>query len=589
MDKRIWSVYLRVGATRSVGVILGLFVLNHPAFAQSAPSACPSDNGGINLPPGFCATIFADNIGHVRHMVVSPDNVLYVNNWTRDFRFKPPVQGGLIVALKDSKGTGKADGIMRFGQTQQQGSQGGSGIAFYKDAIYAEQDDKIVRFPLKPGEIAPSSQPETIVSDLPVTGDHPMHTFIISAEGQIFVDVGSPSDTCQEDNRKAGSAGIYPCPELETGGGTWRYDANKADQHFSAAERYATGIRNGEGFAFDADGQLYVTQHGRDLLPQNWPKLYKLHEGIELPAEEVFKLEQGGDYGWPYCYFDPFQKKLVLGPEYGGDGGHKVGICAEKKGPVAFFPAHLAPNDMLIYAGKAFPAAYQGGMFIAFHGSYNRAPEPQQGYEVVFQPFAHGRTTADYVVFANGFAGSIMDPGRAAHRPTGLAVGPDGALYVSDDVKGRIWRVTYNGPIDAKVEGARAPVPTADAKSGRSDGRAKTSSLPVPKGATKEQVALGDRIFHGEAAHGTCAGCHGADAKGSPTAPDLTSRTFVQSLGDLKGIIRTITDGVPKPANYTDPMPPKGGAPLSQSDVTAVAAYVWALSHKDMRKKDARK
>ncbi|HTJ02460.1 MAG TPA: c-type cytochrome [Methylovirgula sp.] len=588
MNRRKWSFDLVVCATQIGSGLLGLLILNCPAFSQTN-LACTGSNGGINLPPGFCATIFADNIGHVRHMVVSPDNVLYVNNWIRDFRFKPPLHGGLLVALKDSKGTGKADVIMRFGLTQQDGSLGGSGIAFYNRAIYAEQDDKIIRFALKPGEIAPTSQPETVVSGLPVTGDHPMHTFIISAAGQIFVDVGSPSDACQEDNRKAGSPGKDHCPELETGGGTWRYDANQTDQHFSAARRYATGIRNGEGFAFDADGQLYVTQHGRDLLSQNWPQFYKAGEGVELPAEVIFKAEQGGDYGWPYCYFDPFQKKQVLGPEYGGDGGHKVGVCAEKKSPVAFFPAHLAPNDLLIYSSKAFPTAYRGGMFIAFHGSYNRAPAPQQGYEVVFQPFAHGRTTGDYVVFANNFAGPIMEPGRAEHRPTGLATGPDGALYISDDVKGRIWRVTYSGPSDAKVEGAASPTLTADAKSKRNDGRPNTASLPVPKGATKAQIALGDRIFHGEAASGTCAGCHGSDAKGSPKAPDLTSGIFVQSPGDFKSIIQTITNGVAKPVNYADPMPPLGGAALSQSDVTAVAAYVWALSHKDMRKKHAKK
>jgi glucose/arabinose dehydrogenase len=197
-------------------------------------------------------------------------------------------------------------------------------------------------------------------------------------------------------------------------------------------------LRNGEGFAFDSSGRLFVTQHGRDQLSQNWRKLYTPEHSAELPAEEVVELQADGDYGWPECYFDGFQGKLVLAPEYGGDGGKKIGICAQKKGPAAFFPGHWAPNDLLIYNGTDFPAAYRGGAFVAFHGSWNRAPERQGGYNVVFQPFKDGEASGDFIVFADGFAGAVKEPGRAAFRPTGLAMGPDGALYISDDKHGRI-------------------------------------------------------------------------------------------------------------------------------------------------------
>ena len=117
-------------------------------------------------------------------------------------------------------------------------------------------------------------------------------------------------------------------------------------------------------------------------------------------------------------------------------------MCAQKRAPVAAFPAHWAPNDLLIYQGSQFPSAYKDGAFIAFHGSWNRAPGPQGGYNVVFQPLAGGKASGPFVVFADGFAGAIKQPGRAAHRPTGLAVGPDGSLYIADDQGGRIWRVT---------------------------------------------------------------------------------------------------------------------------------------------------
>ena len=554
-----------------------------PVFA----AACPGDNGGLTLSPGFCATIFADNLGHVRHMTFAPNGALYVNTWSgRYYRNDTPPAGGFLIALKDTKGADRADVIERFGDGVPQGSAGGTGIGFYDGFIYAEQNDKIIRYALPNGALAPTKTPEVVVSDLPLTGDHPMHPFIIDAKGNMFVDVASATNSCQVENRVAGSLGHDPCTELETRAGIWLYDANKTGQHFSHAERYATGVRNGEGFAFDAAGRLFVTQHGRDQLSQNFRKLYTSEQSAELPAEEIVEVVRGGDYGWPECYFDGFQKKLVLAPEYSGDGGKKVGVCAEKRAPAAFFPAHWAPNDLLIYLGKAFPASYQGGAFVAFHGSWNRAPAPQGGSNVVYQPMKDGKASGDFVVFADGFAGAVKEPGRAAFRPTGLATGPDGALYIADDRHGRIWRVTYHGDANARIAPAPAVAALSSGEPGPPEGthpdagRLDAASLPVPPGATKEQVALGDRIFHGEAADGTCTGCHGSDAKGSPEAPSLVSGTWVFGDGSLKAITQTIANGVPKPRNYSDPMPPRGGAALSDADVAAVAAYVWAISHR---------
>ena len=322
-----------------------------------------------------------------------------------------------------------------------------------------------------------------ILSGLPLTGDHPMHPFTIDADGHMFVDLGSATNSCQLQNRIANSPGHQPCTELETRAGTWLYDANKKDQRFSPAQRYATGLRNGEGFAFDTAGRLFVTQHGRDQLSQNWPSLFTSEQSAQLPAEEIVQLEKGADYGWPECYYDGLANKLVLAPEYGGDG-KKVGVCAEKKAPVASLPGHWAPNDLLIYSGKAFPAAYQGGAFVAFHGSWNRAPEPQGGYNVVFQPLADGKTAGPYIVFADGFAGAVKEPGQASFRPSGLAMGPDGALYISEDVHGRIWRVTYHGAPDATL--APAPSPKiADVPSGE-PGRRK-ARIPMPAGLPRRR------------------------------------------------------------------------------------------------------
>jgi glucose/arabinose dehydrogenase len=571
-------------------VLAGASVLAQPQAVPESRAAqsgsCPGDNGGLTLPPGFCASVFADNLGHVRHMVVAPNGVLYVNTWSgRYYHFDTPPAGGFLIALKDSQGTGHADVIERFGPGVPQGSAGGTGIGIYNGALYAEQNDKIIRYPLSSGSIVPNASALAIVSGLPLTGDHPMHPFIIDSQGHIYVDLGSATNSCQIENRAPNSPGHDPCTELETRAGIWLYDANKTGQHFSAAERYATGLRNGEGFGIDSAGRIFATQHGRDQLSQNFPKLYTSRQSAELPAEELVLLQKDADYGWPECYYDRDQGRLVLAPEYGGDGGHKIGVCAQKTPPVASFPGHWAPNDLLIYTGSAFPNAYHDGAFIAFHGSWNRAPEPQGGYNVVFQPLKDGKAAGYFVVFADGFAGRIKEPGQAAFRPTGLAQAPDGALYISDDKHGRIWRVTYHGAADVPLAAAAAAVASSEGEPGPPEGlhaeagRPSPESLPVPPGATREQVALGDRIFHGEAAGGTCTGCHGSNAQGGPQAPSLVSGRWFISDGSLKSLEDIIANGVPRPRDYEVPMPPKGGAPLSDTDVAAVAAYVWAISH----------
>lgn len=423
--------------------------------ASSTPAvssvACASDNGGITLPDGFCATIFADTLGHARHLVAAPSGAVYVNTWSGSYYSGPTHAGGFLVALRDTNNDGKADIIKRFGPTASENNGGGTGIGLFSGGLYAEEGDssakRIVRYAISTDSMTPSGTgSQIVVNGLPAKGDHPMHPFVITSGGDIYMDVGSATNSCQVKNRTLNSPGNKPCTELQTRGGIWRYDANKTNQKFSPAERYATGIRNAVGIALDGSGQLYSTMHGRDQLYDNWPKIYTSTQGQNLPAEELLRIEKGADYGWPYCYYDNAQQKLVQAPEYGGDG-KKVGDCGSKKGPEAFFPAHWAPDGLLIYTGTQFPAHYQNGAFVAFHGSWNRAPGPQQGYLVAFVPFNRGKPAdpSKYEIFADGFAGGTKDPDRAAHRPTGLAQGPDGALYIADDKGGRVWKVVYKG------------------------------------------------------------------------------------------------------------------------------------------------
>jgi glucose/arabinose dehydrogenase/mono/diheme cytochrome c family protein len=554
-------------------------------------NACPNDDSGLTLPPGFCAAVFADNIGHARHMVVAPDGVVYVNTWSgRYYGNDTPPAGGFLVALQDKAGSGKASTIERFGETVQSGGAGGTGIGLYEGALYVEINDRIVRYSLPAGAHLPPTSPETIVSGLPLGGDHPMHPFIIDAQGSMYVDVASATNSCQAKNRTLHSPGVSPCTELETRGGIWRYNAHKTNQVFSPAERYATGIRNGEGFAVDSAGRLFVTQHGRDQLHTNWPELYKPEEEATLPAEEVLLLKEGGDYGWPFCYYDTFQQKLVLAPEYGGDGGKKVGECANKLPPAAAFPAHWAPNAMVHYDKEQFPVRYRDGVFIAFHGSWNRAPYAQQGYNVVFQPLAGDHSSSLCEIFADGFAGAVKSPAKADHRPSGLALGPDGALYVSDDVHGRIYRITYRGGVGGgEPKYTACPSLTAGPgeiaetaarpPEGTHPDSGATAALPVPPGATRATVELGDQIYHGKIGGAACTGCHGDRGQGSPLGPGLTGKKWLWSDGSWEGIAKTITDGVSQPKQYRGPMTPMGGAQLTPDQVKALAAYVWSISH----------
>ena len=586
---------LQLGAATALATILQA-AAGPAAVAQSsdAPKVadagkCTGDNGGITLPQGFCATIFADHVGHARQMVVAPDGTLYVNTWSGRYYNNDKVHdGGFLVALKDKDHDGTSDQEVRFGPTQAEGNAGGTGIGIHDGWLYAETNHDIVRYRLDPAKMAPDGKPQVIVTGLPTTGDHPMHPFLIDKTGNLFVDLGTATNACEVENRVEHSKGSEPCTEKETRGGIWRFDAAKQGQAFSPAERWATGLRNGEGMSTDASGQILVTQHGRDQLHEDWPELYTAQQGHDLPAEEVVVLKKGADYGWPECYFDPTQGKLVLAPEYGGDGGKKVGVCADRQGPVAAFPAHWAPNDLKVYQGRQFPTAYDGGLFVAFHGSWNRAPGPQGGYNIVFQPYEDGKTTGKWTVFADGFAGAHMEPSRAMHRPSGLAIGPHGALYVSDDVGGRIWRITYvGGNPAAPVEAAPAPEARAAATSPSAlppegmhpDAGRMASGLPTPPGATAQDVALGDKIFHGQVDHGTCGGCHGADLSGTPIGADLMDGKWAWSDGSLPGIEQTISAGVPHPKEHPGAMPAMGGMQMSAEDLKAVASYVWAVGH----------
>jgi glucose/arabinose dehydrogenase len=348
--------------------------------------------------------------------------------------------GGGVIALRDTNGDGKADVREHFGVGV------GTGIALEGNNLYATSGNSIVRYRIASGSLTPVGKADTIVTGLPMSGSHHSHNFVLQG-GSLFVNIGSASNACQERDRQSQSAGHDPCTELNSRAGIWEFDANRLRQDATNGRRFATGLRNSVALTRNpADGDLYATVHGRDQLHDNWPTLFTAEKSAENPGEELVRIARGADYGWPYCYYDVDQRALVLAPEYGGDGT-KTTRCTDKAAPLMAFPGHWAPNGMVFYTGSQLPSSYRGGAFVAFHGSWNRAPLPQAGYRLVFAPFRGGKPVGSWITFADGF---YPNPGtaraaRGTRRPTGVALAPDGSLFISDDTGGTIWKVTYRG------------------------------------------------------------------------------------------------------------------------------------------------
>ena len=393
------------------------------------------NNAGLKLPEGFSALVFADTLGHARHLDVNTNGDVYVS-------LSRTKNGGGIVCLRDENGDGKAD-IIKY-----HGIYDGTGIKLHKGYVYVGADTLIARYKLTEGELVPSDHAEIIATGFDHQNQHETKPITFDQAGNMYVTVGAPSNACQVQDRTKGSPGMDPCPILELHGGIWRFKDDVPNQDQAKdGYRYATGIRNAVAINWNnQENKLYAMQHGRDQLSQFFPELYNDQQSADLPAEEFLLVEDGSNFGWPYCYYDGAQSKKVLAPEYGGDG-QKVERCSAADDPIMAFPAHMAPNDVLFYTGNMFPEKYKNGAFIAFHGSWNRAPLPQEGFYVVFVPFKGTLPSGAWEVFANGFAGVdvVKSPGDAQYRPCGLAQGTDGSLYISDDSKGRIYRIIYNG------------------------------------------------------------------------------------------------------------------------------------------------
>ncbi|HEX6106350.1 MAG TPA: PQQ-dependent sugar dehydrogenase [Gemmatimonadales bacterium] len=402
-----------------------MLLLSLPAVPQGLAAQgrtpCTPGKGGLTLPAGFCATVFADRLGEVRQLAVAPSGVLYA-------AVRDAADG--VLALRDGDGDGHAEERAAFGPG------GGNDVEIRDGYLYFAQTDRVVRWPLPRAGLAPEAPPEIVVAGLPDSGSHREKSLAFGAGGVMYVSIGSATNSCQRVDRRAGSPGLEPCRELDRHAGIWAFDPDRAGQQVADGRRVATGLRNALALAVHpGTGALYAAVQGRDQLGENWG--FSDEANAENPAEELVIVEDGDDFGWPYCYYTSEYRKKVLAPEYGGDG-RKVGRCAEARDPVLAFPAHWAPLALAFAAGDAFGPEYREGLFVAFHGSWNRAPLPQAGYRVAFVPFEQGRPAGEYQTFAIGETPTAM-------RASGVAVGPDGAMFIARDAAGRIWRVV-RGP-----------------------------------------------------------------------------------------------------------------------------------------------
>lgn len=391
------------------------------------------DNAKLKLPTGFGAAIVANKAGRARHLVVTKTGNFYVKT-------KNLVNGAGILYYTDDNKDGKYELASSFGNYI------GTGITIKNGYLYASSDLEVFRYKLNSNEeVIDTAKAERIIYGLKAGRQHQTKSIVLDDDNNIYVNIGAYSNSCQIRDRGLESKGIENCPILDSAGGIWQFKANKLNQTYKNGVRYATGLRNVMGLDWNSTTKtLYVTQHGRDNLNSSWPKLYTTKESAELPAETMYMIKKGDNAGWPYIYYDPFLKKKMIAPEYGGDG--KTESSGDYIDPIIDFPAHMAPNALLFYTGDMFPQRYKNGAFIAFHGSWNRAPEKQAGYFVVFVPFKDGKPSGKWEVFADNFSGKaeIDSPREAEHRPCGLAQAPDGSLFITDDTKGTIYRIGYH-------------------------------------------------------------------------------------------------------------------------------------------------
>ena len=340
----------------------------------------------INVPDGFAVEIFAEGLSGPRFMAVGPDGVLYVADRGND----------RIVALPDADGDGQADEIRVFAT----GLSKPHSLVYHQGDWYVGVPNGVVRLTDDDGDGTADSQ-TTLIDNYTPHGQHSSRTVEFLPDGRLLISAGSTCNVCEEDDPRRAAITSYDSPV--------------GQDSLTGEKIYASGLRNAVGLAIHPQtGELWVNNNGRDLL------------GDDSPPETVYIVKEGGDYGWPSCH-----SGTVLDPDFGF-----AGACEIAEQPIVSMQAHSAPLGHAFYTGNNFPAGYQGDLFIALHGSWNRSVPV--GYKVVRLLLNGSSPIGPVEDFATGWLNS---DNSSDGRPVGVTVGADGALYVSDDKGGFIYRI----------------------------------------------------------------------------------------------------------------------------------------------------
>ena len=352
------------------------------------PQAHAVPGGTVMLPAGFSIAVYARNLGPVRFMAVRPsDGMLFVAD-----------QNGRILALPDANHTGTADKTIIFASNLREPSS----IAFYQDWVYVGETNEVARFSAPNNALQAQGAKEVVIPNLP-TGGHATRTVAFGPDGRLYLAIGSSCNVCNEKDNRRAAISVYD-PDGKNG------------------RLFATGLRNAVGFTWQpGTNQMWATVNGRDNI------------GDELPPDDLRRINDGGFYGWPFCYDGPNPN-----PEY-----HDAAKCANVPPDDVALQAHSAPLGLTFGDTFAAPQPYKESIYIAYHGSWNRSVKT--GDKVVRVPFVNGQPGQPEDFAWGWLPGNADNPGQVWGRPVGVTVGSDGALYITDDDKGTVYRITATG------------------------------------------------------------------------------------------------------------------------------------------------